>query len=608
MKRIPWKRRLRVIKRRKVRRWFWERKKIKKAAGSGLLTGVLMRMSLVHRIVVPFAVMIVLSVGIVGVFGYTVGKQSTIKQVEGRLESEALKTINQLTTLNLLQDEAFLEQRLHYELTQQRAKLAQNDMTAHQFIVKEGEMQEIPRVTRELLALPEKTVDQMQEMERGVLHTEANGIPYTIGFEYSHEMAYIYAIAVKDADYMASIHRMRDRIVTAIMISVGVSLLIGWVTARGITQPIRKIRDVLKRMSDGKLDEPLSVPESSPEIRSLSESMETMRIRMSTMISEVKDAVDQLQGVSGHLRDSSRRSEDDSQQTAEAIRVVRNGADQTADSTDDTMAMFSEMKRRLEAFNGQMHQSGERSERMSADAKEGRWYLEHLIRKIQSYETEMMSVKTAMNQLQDQSVSIETVVTTIQDISEQTKLLALNASIEAARAGESGNGFAVVAQEIRKLADATRRSTDDIDRTIGRMQEQTTEAATQTDAVMKEIEKGQRSASEAESVFTEMIQGIDRTNGDIQTSLAGIEQIAQSAEQVEHTLATYSRIAQQTSESTEKMTEASEKQKKTAEQSNQWSEALMALSSGLQQKTDPFQVVRRTNDEKVSNDHLRKTA
>ncbi|ARU60154.1 hypothetical protein CBW65_03095 [Tumebacillus avium] len=190
----------------------------------------------------------------------------------------------------------------------------------------------------------------------------------------------------------------------------------------------------------------------------------------------------------------------------------------------------------------------------------------------------------AINELNRSSQKVDGIINTIQDVAEQTNLLALNASIEAARAGEHGRGFAVVAQEIRKLAEQSKRATDEIKMIL-------TKILQDSEASVQQIDTGKnatsRSVTQAENsmnglqklteVTTSLVQGVSALNGSIQ-------QIEKGSRQINHEMGNISAVTEQTVASLEEVYAITESQVSSNRMVNTEIHRLKQLADSIQEQ------------------------
>jgi methyl-accepting chemotaxis protein len=120
----------------------------------------------------------------------------------------------------------------------------------------------------------------------------------------------------------------------------------------------------------------------------------------------------------------------------------------------------------------------------------------------------MSSIADSIVQLSEQSQAIGEIIATVNDLSEQSNLLAVNASIEAARAGEQGRGFAVVAQEVKNLAEQSKQATVQVRAILGQIQKATTRAVLATEQGSKSVEAGTRQSRRAGDAITQLSESI----------------------------------------------------------------------------------------------------
>ncbi|MBQ7585525.1 MAG: PAS domain-containing methyl-accepting chemotaxis protein, partial [Desulfovibrionaceae bacterium] len=187
------------------------------------------------------------------------------------------------------------------------------------------------------------------------------------------------------------------------------------------------------------------------------------------------------------------------------------GANNQADRLTETATAMNEMTATVGEVASNASDAAQLSINTRHKAEEGAKIVADAVSSITQVGEQSTKLKTVMEELLEHSKSIDAIMRVISDIADQTNLLALNAAIEAARAGEAGRGFAVVADEVRKLAEKTMASTADVGKAIRGIQASANMSAEQVDATVQLTEKATEYANQSGVALQEIVQLVDTT-------------------------------------------------------------------------------------------------
>ncbi|SFH40821.1 methyl-accepting chemotaxis protein [Pseudomonas sp. NFACC45] len=349
------------------------------------------------------------------------------------------------------------------------------------------------------------------------------------------------------------------------LVSTLLALLVGIIAAvvitRQITRPLRETLAVVERIAGGDLSHTPIVTRRD-ELGVLQQGIARMGVTLRDLISGIRDGVTQIASAAEQLSAVT-------EQTSAGVNSQKVETDQVATAMHEMTATVQEVARNAE-------EASQAAAAADGEARAGDQVVNEAIAQIERLASEVERSTDAMTVLQQESDKIGSVMDVIKAVAEQTNLLALNAAIEAARAGEAGRGFAVVADEVRGLAQRTQKSTEEIEGLVAGLQNGTQQVA----AVMN----NSRSLTDSSVALTRKagvsLENITRTVSNIQSMN---QQIAAAAEE-------QSAVAEEISRSIINVRDVSEQTAAASEETAASSVELARLGNQLQMMVSHFRV------------------
>ncbi len=444
---------------------------------------------------------------------------------------------------------------------------------------------EMSALSNQLVPLEEESMNMVKAGER------ESAIDYVYGKDYSTAITKINSLKeqfltaldtrtlarIDDLNYQAEFIRMA-MLITLIVIAL-IQLTIMFVTTKRVLRPVIAVRDQMGEISRGNLSANFALKSNTSEIGMLVESIHETKRELKKYIQDIDDKLAQMadgtmditigddyrgeflpiQNAMRQIVDSLNQALSQISITAEQVfnesRQMASDAESLSSGTVRQAAAVEELSASIQDIYGQV-------DRTSKDADTASHHSAEAAKQLQICSQKMESLTNAMNDISEASHQIGGIIKTIEDISFQTNILALNASVEAARAGEAGKGFAIVAGEVQNLANKSSVSAQDIAELI--------------ENSMKLVEYGS-------SLTEETTDSISAVVSSAQESSTMIERIAESAISQSHSL-------QQVTQGMEQISEVVQTNASTAQESAKLAKELQSQAEGLKVSVNRFKL------------------
>lgn len=371
----------------------------------------------------------------------------------------------------------------------------------------------------------------------------------------------------------------------AVLIIVGISIFM----QRQIISPINQLSVNANELANLNLNVKLLNAKGTDEIATLANSFKSMRDQLSATITIVANSANQIANSSRSLSESAHQTREASNQIATSINGVAAGATTQADKSERIVQMMTQTLNEVKNSLTQSEETLQSALDSTHLARKGEESINEAIKHLGAVTQTVSYATDSIQKLGKRSEEIGGIITAITGIAEQTNLLALNAAIEAARAGEHGKGFAVVASEVRALAEQSKLASGQITDLITDIQAETSVTVRTMESNLLAVEEQVTIINKGGAALKEIVEKVFETEQGVEQMKSAFTHVNTNSLNVQQAIHDISSVIEDSAAATEEVAATSEEQYATVTEITDSSDELAKIADNLRHEVNKFQ-------------------
>lgn len=419
---------------------------------------------------------------------------------------------------------------------------------------------------------------------------KVNGVNFLATYEpirVDGKVVGMWFVGSPEAKYKTVVDDLKLKLLLSLIAGLIGANILAWLISITFVNPVNELVRGMSGAKQGNFGVRVKV-KSKDEFGLLGDTFNTMMDNISGLVRNVIDVCNQVSESAHQLSNGAHETGKATEQIASVIHQVALGTDSQAKSVEQTsenVGQMSELAHKIASNAQEVSGASSEANRVAAD---GLKLVDEAVYQMRNINVTVRGSAKQIATLGDRSQEIGKIVDVITGLAKQTNLLALNAAIEAARAGEHGRGFAVVADEVRKLAEQSAEAATQIGGLITEIQRDTLDAVKAMELGTVEVEGGTMVVDKAGAAFNEIVESIKKVYVQIQEVSHATEQLAGSGEQVVIAIENIASISEQTAASSQQVAVAAEEQTASVQEVAASATVLAEMAEDLRNTASKF--------------------
>lgn len=434
----------------------------------------------------------------------------------------------------------------------------------------------------------ETYIQQMLTEKHGYAEYQFQGLDKVTVFE-ELPNGWILGIGSYKSDLLSPFAKSKALIAIITLLASACAVLVGVFIVHRILTPLKRLIQAMQKAETGDLTERVQ-SDRKDEFGMLASMYNEMMDTFRGMLKEVQKVSEQVASSSEELTASSLESARASEQISIAATEIATGSEKQSETVNETTRTIHRIGHDITEIASYAKRVTEDSQIAYQMAHQGEKTLSELVDEMDQITAKVQSTEKVVRTLGEQSEAIMGIITIIREMSTQTNLLALNAAIEAARAGEQGRSFAVVAHEVRRLAEQSGQSAEEITILINKINDEIKQAVSAMEETTQAVQLGRGGVANSGQSFGQILKAVDDVNGQIEQMNQAAQAIAKDTENIVTNADQIAQLAAVAASDTQEVAAASQQQTATSQEISAASDTLAHMAEKLSEMVKRFKI------------------